>query len=254
MTAKAGTIPDEQNKVATGFFVIDPSSDKLFLITARHVIITLTPNSLAVIRIKDDVPQEIVLSQLTGMNSPLAWRVHPTADVAVLTLNPAKDIIPLLAGHALFKVNLLQNLEAPSRDIPLTILGFPMGIGVQGRFSPISRETKAASGLLNLPRISAASIFLLQDPIAGGFSGSPVFEFPGAYPSARAAIEIGGRFACVGLASATIPDVTGGKLGVVVPAKYILEAIDAGVPVATIQGKQSPKGAVKSRTTIKRRP
>lgn len=253
-TAKDGTIPDEQNKAGTGFFVLDTKTNNLLLITAGHVSGTLTPNSLAVIRVKDDRPQELSLMQLTGINSPLSWRVHPTADVAVLKLDPAKEIIPLLNGHALFREYLVQELEAPSRDIPLTILGFPSGIGVQGRFSPISRETKAASGLLNHPKISAASIFLLQDPIAGGFSGSPVFEFPGARPSARAAIEIGGRFACVGLASATISDVTGGKLGVVVPAQYILEAIDTGVAVSSLQEKQNPKGVVKSKTNIKRRP
>lgn len=253
-TAKDGTIPNEQNKVGTGFFVLDTKTNNLLLITARHVIDTLTPNSLVVIRIKDDLPQELSLVQLTGVNSPLPWKVHPIADVAVLKLNPTKEIVPLLAGHALFREHLLEKLEAPSRDVPLTILGFPIGIGVQGRFSPISRETKAASGLLNLPQISTATIFLLQDPIAGGFSGSPVFEFPGARPSTRAAIEIGGRFACVGLASGTISDITGGKLGVVVPAQYILEAIDTGIAVSALQEKQNPKGVVKSRTTLKRRP
>jgi len=181
MTAKEGTIPDEQNKVGTGFFIVDTSTDRLLLVTAKHFVSTLTPNSVVVIRVKDDLPHAILLAQLTGMNSPLAWRVHPTADVATLKLDPIKDVVPLLAGHALLREKLLPKLQAPSRDTPITILGFPIGIGVQGRFSPISRETKAASGLLNIPKISASSIFLLQDPIAGGFSGSPLFEFPGAH-------------------------------------------------------------------------
>src|SRR6266568_4252239 len=106
MTAKEGTIPDEQNKIGTGFFVVDTTANKLFLVTARHLVSTLTLNSLAVIRVKDDFPQEIPLTQLVGMNSPLAWRVHPTADIAVLTLNPAKDILPLL--HTLARETLLK--------------------------------------------------------------------------------------------------------------------------------------------------
>jgi hypothetical protein len=182
-----------------------------------------------VIRVKDDRPQELTFSQLTGENEPLAWRVHPKADVAVLRLKLANNITSLLAGHALLRENMLQELRAPSRDIPLSIIGFPRGIGVQDRFSPVLKESKAASGLLNLPAVSEASMFLSQDPITQGFSGSPVFQLPSAY-SSGSGIVFSKNFACVGLAKGTISDETGGKLGVVIPAKYILDAIDEGIP------------------------
>jgi hypothetical protein len=47
MTAKGGTIPDEKNKIGTGFFVVDTKTDKAFLVTAKHLIPTLTPKFIS---------------------------------------------------------------------------------------------------------------------------------------------------------------------------------------------------------------
>ncbi len=43
---------------------------------------------------------------------------------------------------------LCADKRAPSRDVILTSVGFPLGLGAVGYFSPLTSESKASSGLL----------------------------------------------------------------------------------------------------------
>ena len=76
---------------------------------------------------------------------------------------------------------LLKDLKAPQRERPLVVMGFPLALGAHGHFSPITSESKAASGLVQI-RINKfdpeQTFFLLDKPSIGGFSGSPVFLMP----------------------------------------------------------------------------
>jgi len=121
--------------------------------------------------------------------------------------------------------------NAPLRAITITVLGFPLALGVQGSFSPISRETKAASGLLEIPRADTkkpASFFITQDPSIGGFSGAPVLDTGLPYRSEQAALFIDMRpMKIVGIVHGTLSDDTGGKLGAVTPAHLLRTFIEA---------------------------
>ena len=120
-------------------------------------------------------------------------------------------------------------MSAPARELPLTVIGFPLRLGTKGAFSPISRETKAASGLLQIsmsPGSPPATVFVTQDPSVGGFSGAPIIDTGKSYPTESGGIQFRqGVFKVYGMSIGTISDDTGGKLGVVVPSHFILEAM-----------------------------
>jgi hypothetical protein len=219
-------IPKTTKRAGTGFLIMD--GPLMFLVTAQHVASLMRPDSFATIRAPGDRPMTFTLDKLSGITGQLRWVYHDTADVAVLTLHPPADVDSLLTEHFLAKEIVFGKLEAPLRNRPLTTIGFPLGLGVEGRFSPISRESKPASGLLNIPRFDTkqqSTFYLLDNPSIGGFSGAPIFQLPGTY-SSDAALTFSRNVACVGLIHGTISDDTGGKLAAAVPSVFIIETID----------------------------
>jgi len=157
---------------------------------------------------------------------------HDSADVAVIQIRN-KDVVKPLAGRALTPPLLLESLEAPPRERALTILGFPLGLGAlvlgpDARVSPITRESRTASGLITLRRGDTkkpAVFFLLDNPSIGGFSGAPVFLFPAPFGQDGALVIPSGESVCVGLVHGTQSDETGGKLTLVVPASSIVDTL-----------------------------
>lgn len=202
----------------TGFFI--RADDKLFLVTAGHVAKGL---KLKVRFISSDPSG---FSKSYPLNQKLNWKYSKTADVAVLRLNDQlfiSDFIPCALD-----INFLTNREtAPVSEIPLAVIGFPLGLGVQNRFSPLRRETHASSDLIDLHRADTgqiATFFVLQDPSIGGYSGAPVFTIQA--NKFGSTIMIGfNATSCIGVIHGTISDSTGGKLGLVTPAKYVYELI-----------------------------
>jgi hypothetical protein len=88
-------------------------------------------------------------------------------------------------------------------------------------FAPITRRTRAASGLL-----CGETYFLLEDPSIEGYSGAPVFDL-GEPIAGPGGFQLGGRqTGCFGIISFTKSDNTGGKMAGVVPTKCILELIE----------------------------
>lgn len=221
MRSKSG-----ENTFGTGFLII--KNDHLYLVTADHVSKILKIDSPITIRKQGDKPLTLKLSDLVGQ-SKLNWIVHHEGDVAVLHLKPIKEIRKYLQHHFLPSKILIGEKSAPPRSMILTVLGFPLALGVEKVFSPISRETKAASGLLELKRadIHKPSIFfIIQDPSIGGFSGAPLFDTGLPYSTEKAAIYFDKReVRIVGLVHGTISDNTGGKMGAIVPSYYIVETL-----------------------------
>lgn len=219
-------IHNEYNSLGTGFFIAD-SNNHLFLVTAQHVAINITKQWMATIKTSNDEPFTFPINMLVQGNNDFNWVYHDSADVAVLVLNPNPALYQHLQNHFLPQELLLKELSAPNRDIPLTTIGFPLGLGVQNKFSPISKVASPASGLLTINRFDnkePAIFFLLDSPSIGGFSGAPIFVRPGSH-STDFGLVVGGRLACVGLIHGTISDNTGGKLGAVVPSYFIIETI-----------------------------
>jgi hypothetical protein len=218
------------NRSGTGFFI--RSGDKLYLITASHVSSILSLGSTVTIATAHGSPFSFPLKDLVPRTDKLAWVTHRDADVAILLLNPGLDFFnKYLRGHFMPSSWLERAKTGPLRALTLTVLGFPLQLGVSEYFSPISRETKAASGLLELPRFDTkviSTFFVTQDPSVGGFSGAPVFDTRLPYSTEKVgmSIEMGVEPRIVGLVHGTLSDNTGGKMGAIVPSFLILETLE----------------------------
>lgn len=233
---KPGT-NQKESEIGTGFLV--NLNGYLFLTTASHVATLMTATSSVTFGTQNDIARTVPLGELTSTAGEPKWIVNPTADVAVLYLEPKPEITALLTPRALLPFLFLSKLEAPARTRPLTVVGFPLGLGViftgpDTKISPISREAKAASGLITLPRFDTkkpSEFFLLDSPTVGGFSGAPVFILPGSF-SDGAGITFSGSTFCVGLIHGTISDDTGGKLAAVVPSAFITQTLETAYATA----------------------
>lgn len=108
------------------------------------------------------------------------------------------------------------------------LMGFPLTLGVAGKFSPITKRVLPASDILTLPRADthmSEDFFLVDSPTIEGYSGAPVFAFPSDIPFGHGEIRLGKLQYCAGLVHGTLSDKTGGKLGAIVPGKYVLEVL-----------------------------
>jgi S1-C subfamily serine protease len=220
------------SQIGTGFFV--GSKRHFYLVTAAHVAHFISRKSLFTVRNPGDVPLTLPFGYIVPGKTllPLPWHFHPEADLAVLQLVNVevrffdKRFLPL-------NDSLEADEAVPQRERPLMVIGFPLALGTTGRFSPITVETKAASGLLRLKRPDTkteATFFVLDKPSIGGYSGAPVFLMPYAYSGGpwMAMPSVGSpeaRPKCVGVVSGTISDDTGGKLAAIVPSVFVVRMI-----------------------------
>jgi hypothetical protein len=208
----------------TGFLVVH--SNHLFLVTAKHVAsdMKFTENDKVVIGTENGKSLPIPLSILRGANTN-DWIHHAEADVSILPLDPPPQLIQsFLQQHFLTSSILEAGTNRPPRDVMLTIIGFPLGMGwgqdTEGDFIPLTRKTRASSGFIN-----SGNLFLLEDPSVQGYSGAPIFDLAESIHTASVFMPSGRPVACFGVVSSTFSDNTGGKMGAVVPTKFILELI-----------------------------
>ncbi len=208
----------------TGFLVV--SRDRLILVTAAHVAEAMGPTTTVTIAGPTDQPASLSLAELAGTSRP-TWLLHSSADAAVMQLRPSQPLVDgLLKGRFAPDVLLSPSNEAPSREAQLTVIGFPKGLGVGARFSPLTLQTFAASGLFSHRRFDKAidtPFFFLQDPSVGGYSGAPVYDV--SIRNLGGAVVTGDGTRCYGLVHGTLGDETGGKLSAVVPIQAVLELL-----------------------------
>ncbi len=219
--------PKLLKKEGTGTFVVKGSD--LYLVTAEHVAKDTLLDSDVIMKVADDQPEVIPITQLIGGKDRLDWIVHPTADLAALRLSPSDEVMAKLDHHFLPYEILVSQLKAPNRLHPVTTIGFPLGLGTKGKFSPITQESKTVSGLLTLPRLDTQQpqvFFLLDNPSIGGFSGGPVLELPGVFLG-QTEVKHNPDLKWVGVIHGTTGDNTGGKLAVITPAALVRELLEA---------------------------
>lgn len=219
--------PAGESKIGSGFLVLH--GEVPMLVTAEHVARSMTLGAVAVVRRADGNALRMSLPDLIGSTAAPAWRFHSTADLAVLCLSPVTAIRPHLERRFIWSDMIRAETSAPPRSMPVTVFGFPLALGTTGKFSPISRETKAASALLEYRRADTnapATFFVTQDPSIGGFSGAPVFDTGLPYSTEQHGIVIESRpLQIVGVVHGTIFDATGGKLGLITPGHLLLELL-----------------------------
>jgi hypothetical protein len=208
----------------TAFLVAD--STYLYLVTAAHVAKEMGPTSKATLAGANDTPQTLPIGDLCGTPSP-RWVQHSSADVAVIVLTPSQQTIQQYLQKRFLPLEVFRSADAaPARETQLTVIGFPKGLGVKDRFSPLTLQTLPASGFLTLKRFDTGietEFFLLQNPATAGYSGAPVVDVSRYVMGA--VTTTGGGTRVYGLIHGNIKDDAGGNLAAVVPARFIVETL-----------------------------
>ncbi len=218
-------IPKQKRISGSGFVVA--SSNLCYLVTAKHVATNMTEDCELVMRGDKKEPLRFKISSITGQPA-IRWFHHTNADISIYPL-------PTITSQGLMALDRravpLEFLESqtnlPSRDTIVTALGFPLGLGAEGEFIPLSRDSKVSSGILN---DGGSQFFLLQDPSVSGYSGGPWIQSGDprvvATDTTAASISVvSGGVRCWGFVSGTFGDETGGKMSRITPSFYAVDLI-----------------------------
>ena len=219
-------IPLVGAKTASAFLIT--KAKRMFLVTAAHVARETTPQTQVLFGDKQNLLIRAALAEFSGKPLTLDWAYHDKADVALLELSPGTYFITKYFKKRFLDSTVIEpSTEAPKRDVQLTMLGFPLGLGAMKEFSPISRVTRPASGMLELKADTntPCQFFLSENPSIEGFSGAPCFDI-GLY-SMGAISTRSGPTRCVGIIHGTIRDDSGAQLALITPAFYLAELIDS---------------------------
>lgn len=208
--------------VGTGIFTTS-ENNKAWLVTAAHVANDTNAQTKIAISDKDS---NCIIIPLTNLNSTLSWIYHPKADLAVLPITITKNNIAYLNNRCLpFDHFNLEEISV-SRDCELTCVGFPNGLGISGKFCPLTFRSYASSALLTLNRADTktpSDFFCLENPSVGGYSGCPVFDL--GYMIVGAMTTTKDKTICYGIMHGTMSDNTGGKIALVTPSYYLKDII-----------------------------
>jgi len=154
----------------------------------------------------------------------LNWTFNKSADIATILLDITSKIFSFIKT---ISTEIIAQNRIPLREREVTIIGFPMGLGFEKHFSPISKISKPSSGLLELHRFDnnkLADFFLLDDPSIKGFSGAPVLELPTQLVYGKESVHIY-TIELMGLVHGSMSEENGGGFAAITPSKYIIETI-----------------------------
>ncbi len=215
-----GIIHDVSVTQGTGFLV--SYNNKIYLVTAAHVAREISgEESRVFFNTSDGKQQSLILKQLKDSIPNSKWFFHESADLAIhpfsLTKNSEYTFIP----EKLF----VSKDETVPLGTKASILGFPLGLGTIGYLTPILRDTEVASWKLRMedPNIRPdVDVIILADPLADGYSGSPVF-ISLTVQSRENGILVSSQPKLLGVVIDTLYDKTGGKMSCTVPASYLLK-------------------------------
>lgn len=203
----------------TGFLLADARA--VCLITAQHIANSLTADTRVTL-LQGDAPKTLPLRDISATDPP-GWIRHEKADVAALKLAPRTE----WRLHVFQRAQVHSGDTLPTRERPVMVFGFPLGLGATS-FSPVSQQFNRASDL-EMTSSDAfptpAEYYFIDRPSIEGYSGAPVFHVPGQF-SRGTSLVLQHGFSLVGLVAGTLSDKTGGKLGAIVPPKYVAEVFD----------------------------
>lgn len=206
-------------KEGTGCFIT--KGDSPYLVTAEHVKNDVLPDTVIVFGEINSNCYAVLLSSITSGQ----WLIHPNADLAAIELDKSKLDAKFI--NRFFPIAQVNNSSAPiSRDLTLTVAGFPSGLGTvltgAEKFSPLTFRSFASSSYMTLPRADKAinsDFFCLENPAMGGYSGGPVFDL--GYEKTPVMLQEYGDTIILGFIHGTCSDNTGGKIAYVTPAYYL---------------------------------
>lgn len=208
----------EGEEVGTAIFI--EKNNEPYLLTAEHVVKNINPQTYAVLSDQNGVPTKVMLNVLLG---GATFTYHGQADLAKAKIIITAANSSFLQGRC-FPFNQIDISTNPvSKDVELTTIGFPLGLGAVGaKFSPLSYRTYAAAPSITLPRFDnqvQCDFIILELPSIGGYSGGPMFDL--GYMISGMMTQTKEKTILHGLVHGTISDPTGGKLAAITPCKYL---------------------------------
>ena len=210
-------IPQSAGKEEIGSGIFVSKNNEPYLLTASHVVKNSNPGAYLILSDSSSSPTKL---QLSVFSKTPQWTHHPTADLAYMPITLDASNRVYLNDRCFPYDHIEQNL--PSRDTELTCIGFPLGLGAQGKFSPLTFRTYAASGLVQFNRFdlnTACDFFVLENPSVGGYSGGPVFDL--GYMITGMMRQNKEKTLLHGIMHGTLTDATGGKMAAVTPTSYL---------------------------------
>lgn len=202
--------------IGTGSFIV--KNDCIYLLTAAHVAATTNENTYLALGDKESNCIKIPIKELVYY---LNWNTHPFADIAILKIEPRKHM-EIFEGRCFpyDHINLTKSIA--SRDDEITVIGFPNGLGVSGKFSPLTFRSHPSSGLVTLKRADSdilTEFFCLENPSMGGYSGAPVLDL--GYSIWGNATSTKEKTILQGIVHGTMSDNTGGKIALITPMYFL---------------------------------
>lgn len=202
----------------TGIFIA--KDNEVFLLTAAHVVKNINDQSYIILSNQNDAPEKVLLKDLLDS---VKFDNHSQADLAKAKIN----INLPSATHLKERCFPYNQIDASdnliSKDVELTSIGFPMGLGSSGaKFSPLTFRTFVAGPVISLARFDNKEVcdfIILETPSTGGYSGGPLFDL--GYVVSGAMTTTKEKTLLHGIVHGTISDQTGGKLAAITPCKYL---------------------------------
>lgn len=221
---------------ATGFII--EWQQKYYLITNYHVVSGRDPNTNEIIDPYGNVPDKLLIwhhSNVLGNwlrkteelyeNGNKIWYEHPNGhniDVIALPISYTKSDILIYP----FDLGLANADMIPEVAMPVSIIGFPMGMSASGKFPIWKTGHIASEPLINLDSEPA---FLIDATTRGGMSGSPVvLRLYGGYKTKSGSsmmVTSGVRTLFLGVYSGQWPHPEIGKVWKPIVINEILESI-----------------------------
>ena len=212
--------------VGTAMFVSSPSGEGVpycWIVTASHVAKATNDNTLLV---ESNIDGKAITLPLKLLGEVSEWKHHSVADISCLKINLTQQNIGFIKGHMFPYDHFDISRECVSRDVELTCIGFPNGLGTSGSFSPFTFRSYASSGFIRHNRADTntpSDFFCLEHPSVGGYSGCPVFDL--GYFITGMITQTKDKTRCHGIMHGTMSDNTGGKIAMVTPAFYLSDLI-----------------------------
>jgi len=213
-------LSDGRETMGTGSFIV--KENKVYLLTAAHV--SNHTNRYTYLAMGDE-KSDCIKIPIIELVDYLDWNEHPVADLALLELKLDKHRTEF--KERCFPYDHINDKhECVSRDEEITVIGFPQGLGVQGKFSPLTFRSYASSSFLTLQRADRSinsDFFCLENPSVGGYSGGPVLDLGYmVLPNMKTTKE---KTVLHGIIHGTISDDTGGKIAMITPMYYLKDII-----------------------------
>lgn len=225
------TVLKMKTETGTGFLV--RHNDATYIVTAKHVV----QDDAGKVPNIGEVWVNIRGAKATSLKIPdmvkdgHVWFLHPSTDVAVLpyyrptTLDV--DAVDTPEGWA--------QTNRPALLSPVFAIGFPMGLGVGETIEPVAKRCQISGPSITLDdNTNAPPYLLLDEALAQGYSGSPVYlDIP--------PMTTEHHFKLLGVMSAVRSDISGGKVSYVAPISAMFDVFNTDEFKAYEKSKNLPK-------------